>query len=426
LAIACALTSVSPPAGADSLPGEWDLIDPGDDPLLSRYGHVVVIDPAGDRLLLYGGERGAARLGDVWTRPLAGPEGWTQLAPGGEPAPERADAAAVYDPVRGRVLILQGFGLTYESDVWELRDEAWHRLVPAGPTPPGRAGHGAIHDPAGDRVVVFGGRGVSGYLNDVWQLTLSEPPTWTELHPVGTPPPARMYGSVIHDDARRRLVLFGGQTGTLHNDVWALTLDADPPVWTQLPSSTEGRSRHTAVFDPLGHRMVVYGGLPPDHHPTADVLAYDLIGSSGWTALATGGSAGTRAAHAAAYDGARDRMLAFGGLHGLYAGGDLWSLDWGRELVGVAGPSPRIALRGFVPNPARGGAATLAFTLADDSPARLEVIDLAGRLRFRREVGALGGGTHRIAVPERLGAGVYFVRLTCGRDVVRARSAVIR
>jgi hypothetical protein len=97
--------------------------------------------------------------------------------------------------------------------------------------------------------------------------------------------------------------------------------------------------------------------------------------------------------------------------------------------TGVEGPSAhRLALREPMPNPGDGRSMLVAFSLRDGSRARLEVIDVAGRLVFAREVGALGAGAHRIdvATDGAFRAGLYFIRLTQGADKLLTRAAVIR
>ena len=73
------------------------------------------------------------------------------------------------------------------------------------------------------------------------------------------------------------------------------------------------------------------------------------------------------------------------------------------------------------------GSSTLSLSLLDDSPAALELFDLAGRKLWSRGVGLLGPGTHlrRIGDGAWLPAGVYMARLTQGTHVAVARVAVI-
>jgi hypothetical protein len=67
------------------------------------------------------------------------------------------------------------------------------------------------------------------------------------------------------------------------------------------------------------------------------------------------------------------------------------------------------------PNPARGGA-VLNLTLGSDAPASLEVWTVTGRLVSRRDLGAMGAGSHAVSLSETraLPNGVYFVRVLQG------------
>ncbi|MBI5708950.1 MAG: T9SS type A sorting domain-containing protein [Candidatus Eisenbacteria bacterium] len=87
----------------------------------------------------------------------------------------------------------------------------------------------------------------------------------------------------------------------------------------------------------------------------------------------------------------------------------------------------RLAMRGATPNPASDGRLWVEFSLRDGSPARLELMDVAGRVLNSRQVGSLGPGTHAVDLSEggALRPGIYFLRLTQGASEVRARVAVI-
>jgi hypothetical protein len=72
----------------------------------------------------------------------------------------------------------------------------------------------------------------------------------------------------------------------------------------------------------------------------------------------------------------------------------------------------RVALAGFQPNPAS-GTPTVAFALADASPATLQVMDVSGRRLVVREVGGLGAGNHTLELEgAALAPGIYWIRLT--------------
>jgi hypothetical protein len=85
----------------------------------------------------------------------------------------------------------------------------------------------------------------------------------------------------------------------------------------------------------------------------------------------------------------------------------------------------RLSIAGFTPNPG-GAGASIVFTLASRERATLELVDLAGRRVFAREVGALGPGTHALAIGQALAPGVYWLRVTQGGEQVRTRGVMIR
>ncbi len=85
----------------------------------------------------------------------------------------------------------------------------------------------------------------------------------------------------------------------------------------------------------------------------------------------------------------------------------------------------RLALEGPTPNPASGRTLAVRFTLPSAEPARIELLDVSGRLLDERQVGALGAGPHTLVLSSaRLRPGVYLVRLTQGAQA-RVRRAVL-
>ena len=97
----------------------------------------------------------------------------------------------------------------------------------AFPPPLGRFGHTAIYDPIHNRMLVFGGvDGYNDYRNDVWELSLDGLPSWRQLSPSGMVPVARLGHSAIYDPTGQRMLIFGGTSSSysILNDVWALSL----------------------------------------------------------------------------------------------------------------------------------------------------------------------------------------------------------
>jgi len=79
------------------------------------------------------------------------------------------------------------------------------------------------------------------------------------------------------------------------------------------------------------------------------------------------------------------------------------------SLVGVAPHATAFSLSAPRPNPAR-GAVALDVTLPDDSPARVELLDVAGRVTRTQLV--QGAGMHAVSFADlaTLAPGLYFAR----------------
>jgi hypothetical protein len=79
------------------------------------------------------------------------------------------------------------------------------------------------------------------------------------------------------------------------------------------------------------------------------------------------------------------------------------------------------------PNPTNADA-FISFSLPDDAPASLRLLDVAGRTVRDIDVGALGAGSHTVNVGAqgRLPAGVYIVQLTQGGRSANSRLSVVR
>lgn len=85
-----------------------------------------------------------------------------------------------------------------------------------------------------------------------------------------------------------------------------------------------------------------------------------------------------------------------------------------------------LALDGFRPNPARGPALQVAFSLANAAPATLSIYDVAGRRCYSSPVGAMGTGAHLMPISSPLPSGLYMLRLEQGGQSLHKKAAVVR
>jgi hypothetical protein len=271
---------------------------------------------------------------------------WTTLSPGGTLPAARYGHAAVYDPVRGRMIVFGGYDdVTRFNDVWALSltgSPAWTQLTPAGTPPEARFCHTAVYDPVSGRMIVFGGfagtyLGFTGpHFDDVWALSLDESPTWTQLAPTGSLPAARQRHTAVYDPVGERMLIYGGRDGsTYYDDVWAMSL-GPTPGWTQLaPAGTSPGPRygHTAIYDPPRDRMVVFGGRLSGAGESNDTWTLSLGETPAWTELSPAGTLPLqRRSHVVIYDAPRDRMITFGGYLGIGGGPDYSNDPWALSL----------------------------------------------------------------------------------------------
>src|SRR5262249_8875211 len=157
----------------------------------------------------------------------------------------------------------------------------------------------------------FSGGSVSG-IEEAWSLSLTGTPTWTRIEPLGMPPAARERPVVIYDPVRDRALLFGGAGTTYMNDVWELSLDSSPE-WkrvTYAGTPPSPRGSHSAVYDPVRDRLVIFGGNTLESWNNNDTWALSLGGVPTWTQIASDGTQPPeRSMAAAVYDAPRDRMV---------------------------------------------------------------------------------------------------------------------
>jgi hypothetical protein len=309
------------------------------------------------------------------------------------------------------MVVFGGGGASVYNDVWALSlagSPAWSALAPAGSPPSGRYEHTAIYDPVRDRMVVFGGY----ELNDVWALSLAGSPAWSPLVPSGGRPSGRYGHTAIYDPVRDRMVVFGGLGNSSLQDVWTLSwADASTAVLASLVSVDAQASRVRLVWYVSGT-----GG--------PDARLYRRTVESDWTfvdRIVADGAGYVRYEDAAVTSGTR-----YGYQLGIIDAGE--EVFVGEVWVDVPTPNLQLAMRGVTPNPSIDGRLRVEFSLHDGSPARLELIDVAGRVLSSTQIGALGPGTHSLNLSEggAVRPGIYFLRLTQGQHEVRARAAVFK
>lgn len=191
----------------------------------------------------------------------------------------------VYDSGADRFIVFSGDNSRTIFDKTYAYDEggnAWVQMQPKT-KPPGRTFYAIAYDTKADRIILFGGSSDSGRLDDTWTYDFNHD-VWTQMKP-RTSPAARDYSAMTYDPVGDRVLLFGGATeGELpQGDLWSYDLNKN--TWTELKPSGErpsARGWHVMAFDSQASEAVLFGGGPDRDSYNNEVWTYDLRGNS-WT-----------------------------------------------------------------------------------------------------------------------------------------------
>jgi hypothetical protein len=234
------------------------------------------------------------------------------------------NACAAYDAARSRLVAFLGQlrSNAIVSETWEWDGSQWSLRSQGGPAK--RTNTCMAYDPVRHVTVLFGGQDVTlgpapyhTIYGDTWEW---DGTTWTERQVPG--PGARFGATMGYDEARQRIVLYGGfNTGVL-GDTW----EWDGTTWTPIPvgASPGGLGWGSMTYDATHHQLLYFGGY--DGGTSYNGLwGYD---GTTWTQLSTSGPAPRRSA-ALVYDRTRGLTVLEGGVKGNGAdlSGDTWLWD---------------------------------------------------------------------------------------------------
>ncbi len=326
----------------------WTALAPSGSAPSARAASQMIWDGTAQRLVVFGGFDGNAMLNDLYQMTLSGSPAWSVLSAAGTPPGGRAVTPAIWDPAVGRMVMFGGIGdgdIMY-TDLWSLSlggSPAWTELSPSGGPPSPRQMPVGAFDSQANALVIYGCRDTSGasVADLAWKVNLGGAPAWAQLG--GSGAPGRQDAAGIFDPVRSRLISFGGQwyPTAYFNDTWAFDLAGNWSPITPSGPVPAARMGHTAIYDPVRDRMLVFGGFDGGG-PRNDVHALAL-GTSTWSLVSTtGGPPLARQWHVAVYDNLRDRMVIQGGS----GGNDTWALDlstnvWSQLDFAISGPGGR-------------------------------------------------------------------------------------
>ncbi len=309
---------------------DWERVRSG---LEARDAAAMAWDDTRSRALLHGGRSAErASLGDTWTWA----DGSWAPAPAG-PGPRSAHAL-VYHEAMHRTVLIGGVPDDQDSGVWAWDGRQWEQVASDGLL--GSRGHFALaYDPVRDRVLVHGGFGLRFGRDGgarYGDLVAWDGSGWVRLNGADAGPGVRDHRSMVWDRQREKLVLFGGSRGVpgdqaLLGDTWI----HDGQRWRRHDGpAPPARSTHRLAYDDARGRVVLFGGWGDDGL-LADTWEWD---GTTWHHVSDDGPSARFAARMA-YDGAMERVVLYGGRGEEGNLGDTWEWD-GVRWTGSATRAP--------------------------------------------------------------------------------------
>ena len=338
--------------------GRWTNFTPSPLPAswpLGQEGFGMAFDSKRARLVVYGGVGGCKRSGglcdELWEYAVSSGS-WERRERKTADAlwpPGLVSAAMVYDPDKGRELLVGGLkgvpgGPSGDLWIWDGEAGLWEK---ASGGIPAREDLAAAYDTHRQRLVVFGGMVTSTMvafmetsLADLWEW---DGQNWAEIPHEGEWPASRTGHAMTFDSARSRVIMFGGLTlspevgGVYRSDMWAW--DGAVRRWEFLGDEFGGkdwpraRGATAIVYNEKRDTLLAYAGKYAAGGSQIEVLS-DTWGwspESGWHQYQDQGiGPGKRQNHKTVFDTLRGVVLLYGGGPGALVAPsqkELW--EWG-------------------------------------------------------------------------------------------------
>jgi hypothetical protein len=274
---------------------------------LTRRDPGLAYDAVHGNIVMFSGRNPMNVLTDTWLWQA----GWQEVATTG-PTFDGVPSPMVFDRDRGTVLLFGGDTTAHPArdQTWSWSGSGWILAAPPNPIPAERPGAAMAYDEARHRVVLFGGTvGLSPPTPNA-ETWLWDGTRWTEA-PAGPAPDPRSGHAMAYDAERGQVVLFGGCCGpnyAVFGDTWLWNGSA----WTKaepmgLPG---GRTGAAMAYERVRKRVVLMGGGTEFGQWFQDTWSWD---GTTWTQVATSESPQAREGAGMAFDEAQRRIILFGG-----------------------------------------------------------------------------------------------------------------
>src|SRR5258705_464398 len=189
--------------------------------------------------------------------------------------------------------------------------------------PPPRYSFALAFDDARGKLVMFGGSNKGTFMNDTWEWNGAK---WMQINSTGGPD-ARFLHASTYDEKNKKVLIFGGNSfvgpptqESIKGDLWAW----DGVKWEQCKGDGPSPRDHVdMVYDPSKKKLIVHGGGKADGNSASDTWEWDGKIWSSRVATSTAPLEGYKLA----YDLKNETVLLFGGFIGGAPSSSLWKLS---------------------------------------------------------------------------------------------------
>ncbi len=323
--------AATPPSVATS--GTWARVETGSGHPAAREDHTWTVDSDEHDAWLFGGRDGATVFDDVWTFRVK-EDSWERIEVTGDGPAARFGHEAAWVAGLGLVVFGGQAGSTFFDDLWLFEPSAdrasgtWRLLPPGGGAPVARYGSCSGIGPDGRFWISHGFTSDGARFADTLAYDFTAQ-AWTDQAPATERPVERcLHACWWTSDGR--LALYGGQTTGVAalGDLWLLTPGTGGAATNQWVETAkqEPDARHLPAIARRGDATFLFGGRGTDREALGETwLATD---GAGFERFETDGNEPpARSGATLAYDPLGDRLLLFGGL-GSEAKDDLWALTF--------------------------------------------------------------------------------------------------
>jgi len=302
----------------------WTPITPSVKPS-ARGGHAMASIYGTKKVLLFGGYNGGA---ETWIYDYS-KDTWAQQTPKNKPS--KRDQLALATIYGTKTILLFGGtdgDVPDDNSTW-IFDESFNDWINVtnltNPSP--RYDHSMATVYGTGSIVQFGGYlGNSNYTNDTWHFNPIDKKrilNWYQKYPTTKPTPrydhtmTTLYGT-------DKILLFGGDDGSILNDTWVYDLSYDN--WTMMNPSTSPSTRkeHDMALIFGTNKVLLFGGY--NNNELNDTWLYDLHNNT-WENKNPHTSPTARRLHSMAFMKDTDKVLLFGGEFPGKSKMDTWIYD---------------------------------------------------------------------------------------------------